>query len=184
MGAFNPASFITNGLNLAQNMVSSTLGPFNQAVSLGEQIGLIDDDQDRRRDALRAQQSQTLAQLRQRQRLDETQNTQQAALERQKRAEQARQANQERQAALRRAVARQRAQFGASGIGPDSGSSEAVLLGLFEETEQDSENRQRLDSIRNRSLELNSQQLQARNILESTQRAQRNQLRRSRDFLV
>jgi len=44
-------------------------------------------------------------------------------------------ANAERQAALRRAMARQRARLGASGIDLASGSGEAILLGLVDETE-------------------------------------------------
>ena len=53
-----------------------------------------------------------------------------------------------------RAVARQRANFGSSGISSDSGSGQAVLLGLFDETEDELARREQLDNLRNRALDL------------------------------
>lgn len=179
MGALNPIEFISGTLNFAEDMIKSVEGPFQQATGIGQSLGLVDSDEDQRRAALRAQQDQALAQLQQQQRLTERQQAQKARLERERRTEETRQANEKRQAALRRAVARQRAQFGASGVGSGAGSSEAVLLGLFEETDSDRENRERLDSLRNRALEQERRQLRRRNVLEATQTAQRNQLRRS-----
>ena len=182
MGALNPIDIIGSALSFGEDLIGSVTEPLGRVTQIGEQLGLVEDSDDVRRRALRANQDQALAQLQQQQRLEERQSAQDASLEQQRRAEERAQANSRRQAALRRAVSRQRAQFGASGVGSDGGSSEAVLLGLFEETDEDRNQRERLDSLRNRALEQDQIQLRSRNVLEATQTAQRNQLRRSANF--
>ena len=182
MGALNPTEIIAGAITLGEELIGSVTGPLGRATQLGQRLGVVDDSDDNRRRALRGQQDQALVQLQQQQRLTEQQAGQDAALEKQRRAEKRARDNQRRQAALRRAVARQRAQFGSSGVGSSGGSSEAVLLGLFDETEEDKAQRQRLDSLRNRALEQDQRQLRSRNVLEATQMAQRNQLRRSANF--
>lgn len=58
-----------------------------------------------------------------------------------------------RQAALKRAMARQQAKFGASGITTgSSGSAQALLLGLFDESEQEKSRRNALDALRYQSI--------------------------------
>lgn len=81
-----------------------------------------------------------------------------------------------RQAALRRAVARQRATFGARGISPDSGSAEAVLLGLYHESEDDRIQREKLDRMRQNALTDDLNQKRQRNLLERTQLAEAQKL--------
>ena len=88
-------------------------------------------------------------------------------------------AEDERRAALRRAVARQNARFGASGIGGSGGSAEAVLLGLFDESEEDLASRERLDNLRNRSLDLNVAQNSSLNVLQRSQLQQRQDFQRN-----
>lgn len=169
---------ILGPLSLFDAVVNRTLNPLDNAVSNIQRLGVFDNVEDAQRQQVRAQNDLALQQLKQQQRLDEDQSAQDAALERERRAEQSRQANEQRQAALRRAVARQRARFGASGVGSVNGSSEAVLLGMFEESDDERENRERLDRLRNRALEQDQSQLRSRNVLAATQRAQRSQLKR------
>lgn len=78
----------------------------------------------------------------------------------------------DRQAALRRAVARQRAQFGSSGIGSDSGSGEAVLLGLVNDSTAAGDARKRTDTLREQALTQDLENLNQRNLLERTQLAE------------
>jgi hypothetical protein len=88
------------------------------------------------------------------------------------------QAETERRAALRRAVARQRAQFGASGTGSDGGSAKAVLLGLFDESEEERAQRQTLDTLKTAAAEQGVSQQQRLNTLQLTQLRERNRLGR------
>lgn len=127
-----------------------------------------------------SQQSQDLAlrQLQERQRLQEAQLAQSNALEREKIALQAAADEEDRQRALRRAVARQRASFGGSGVGSGGGSSQAVLLGLFDESEDDLQSRTALDNLRSRALDLDSTQTRSLNLLQATQLSQSNNLNR------
>lgn len=124
------------------------------------------------------QEDLALRQLQERQRLDAQQLAQDNALERERIALQASQSEDERRAALKRAVARQRAQFGASGISQSGGSSQAVLLGLFDETEDELARREQLDNLRNTALDQDLSQLSSLNLLQATQLAQRNNLKR------
>lgn len=87
-------------------------------------------------------------------------------------------AENERIQTLRRAVARQRARFGAQGVGNNGGSSEAVLLGLFEESEQEKLKREQLDALRNQSARLGVENQHSMNLLEITSLAERQNLQR------
>lgn len=53
-----------------------------------------------------------------------------------------------RQSALKRAVARQKSLYGSGGIASGDGSARAVLLGLFEESEDEKMRRENLDRLR------------------------------------
>ena len=79
------------------------------------------------------------------------------------------QADAQRRAALKRSVARQRANFGAQGIGANTGSSEAVLLGMFQESDEERANREKLDSIRSSVIDQNLGHQQQLNLLQQTQ---------------
>lgn len=129
---------------------------------------------------LRAEQDLALKQLKQKQALEESNLAQKDMLERQKMAADATAAESSRQAALRRAVARQRASFGAQGLGatPSDGSGRAVLLGLFEESEDDLVQREKLDSLRSKALDLGFSQQRGINTLERAQLKERQRLDR------
>lgn len=86
-------------------------------------------------------------------------------------------AERRRTAALKRTVARQRAVFGGSGVDPEGGgSAEAVLLGLFEESDAERQAREQLDQLRRATIDDNLEGLRTRNLLESSQLAARQQL--------
>lgn len=125
--------------------------------------------------AERAQELQ-LRQLQERQRLQQQQLAQDNALERERIALQSAQDEEDRRNALRRAVSRQRATFGGRGISANSGSSQAVLLGLMNETEDELAQREQLDNLRNRALDLEAGQTRSLNLLQATQLQQRNAL--------
>ena len=84
----------------------------------------------------------------------------------------------QRRAALKRAVARQRAAFGAQGIGSTDGSSEAVLLGLFDESDRDRQDRERLDGIRTAALDRDLSARNGLNVLQLAQLQERQKLER------
>lgn len=174
MGAIVPA--ITSTLGLV-NTVNSA---FNAVSSLRSNVqgagGNSASDQAYRQ--LVAEQNQSLKQLQERQALEQQQKAEGAALEKQKLALDASKTEVERQAALRRAVARQRAVYGGSGISSSGGSADAVLLGLFDESEDDLMRREQMDNLRSTALDLDSAQTRAVNVLQATQLAERNKLQR------
>ena len=118
-----------------------------------------------------------LQQLQERQALQQQQLSQSNALERERIATQAALDEEERRAALRRAVSHQRANFGASGVSANSGSGQAVLLGLFDETEDDLARREQLDNLRSRAFDLSETQTRSLNLLQATQLAERNAIK-------
>lgn len=139
--------------------------------------------------ALAAQQSRQASKAQQKLALRQLQETQAASLQKAQEDAQAQRAEielsaqqdeEERRSALKRAVARQRAQFGAQGIGTNgSGSAQAVLLGLFEESDDERERREQLDALRTQSLETGLAQQVRINTLQRTQLQQRQNLDRT-----
>lgn len=84
-----------------------------------------------------------------------------------------------RTAALKRAVSRQRAAYGGAGVeGSDDGSGEAVLLGLFNESQQDQTAQDSIYDLRRRMIDDNLSSIKQRNLLEESQLAERNRKKR------
>lgn len=180
MGAITPT--ITSGFGLASGLLGA-LNTVDQLVSGFQDFGRDPEAERRaaeeqRRRQLIAEQDQALAQLQERQATQQNQQAQNTALEKERLAVQAQQENDKRRAALRRAVARQKAQFGSSGVGSGAGSSQAVLLGLFDETEDELQKREQLDNLRTRALDMEGTQARSLNVLQATQLAERNRLSR------
>ena len=117
-----------------------------------------------------------LRQLEQQQKLQEAQALQDAANDKAQISIAAQQAENERRLALKRAVARQKAAFGGQGIASGDGSSEAVLLGLFEESEDEKQSRERLDKLRLQAIDQGLSQSVSANTLRRTQQEQKNKL--------
>ena len=86
------------------------------------------------------------------------------------------QAEKERQSALRRAMAKQRAQFGAGGTGSSDGSAKAVLLGLFDESDEERSQREALDTLKTRAIDTGVAQTQRINTLQLSQLKERNRI--------
>lgn len=119
-----------------------------------------------------------LQHIRRSNRLNQAQVLQSELLEREMRAEQNRADEEQRLTALRRAVASRRARFGARGIGSEDGSSEAVLLGQFLESESERIAREKKEALIQRSSALAYEQGKAGNLLKLTQKAEAMNLER------
>lgn len=126
---------------------------------------------------LLAQQEQALKQLQAQQALGQYNAEQDAALQKQKIAADAASSDAARMAALRRAVARQNAQFGASGAGSD-GSAEAVMLGLVNQSEEDKAGQDALDTLRYQAIDQNVGQQKSVDVLQQAQLQQKQNLQR------
>ncbi len=120
-------------------------------------------------------QQQSVDQLRQRQRQEEREAQQRSALELEKLEVEKAQAEEDRLNSLKRAVARSRANSSARGVSTTGGgSSDAVLLGLHGESEEDRQRREELDKIRTQSIEQSLDSVQQNNLLELSQAKSRN----------
>lgn len=93
------------------------------------------------------------------------------------------QAEDARRLALKRAMSRQKALFGARGTGDLSGSSEAVLLGQFQESDAERITRERSDALRDKALDQSLNQKRQSNLLEQEQQRQKNLLSSISDLL-
>lgn len=102
---------------------------------------------------------------------------QQAALQKEQLRLSADQAETNRRAALRRAMARQRAAYGASGLDSSSGSAQAVLLGMFDESEEELQQRNALDALKTAAIDQGVAQQQRINTLQLTQLKERDRLK-------
>jgi hypothetical protein len=173
MGALTPVATLLGGITTALGAVNKISGAFDDLSGQSERQAAAQ---------LRAQQDLALRQLQQQQSLQQQQATQDAALERQNLVITAQNAEEARQRALRRAVAKQRASFGGSGISPSGGSAEAVLLGLFDESEEDLRQRERLDQLKTSALSQGLAQQNSINILQTQQLRERQQLERASRF--
>lgn len=87
-----------------------------------------------------------------------------------------------RRIALKHAIANQRASFGGQGIDPSDGSSEAVLLGLFNESDQERALREQMAGIRNAAIDQNAGAIQQKNLLEQSQAMQKDTINRLSDL--
>jgi colicin import membrane protein len=108
---------------------------------------------------------------------------QDAALKQQQTNLETQQAEEKRRTALKRAMATQRANFGAQGVGLGGGSSEAVLLGMFEESDQERSNREQINHLKTAALESGVSQQRQLNLLQQEQLRERQILERVSSFL-
>ena len=173
MGALTSATSLIGG-------ITSTLNTVDNFVDTIENFGGQDDR--RAQQNLQAQQDLALRQLQEQQALEEQQAQQDAELRLQQQQIDAQNAEERRQRALKSAMARQRASFGASGITTQGGSAEAVLLGLFDESEEELEQRNRLDQLSTTALSQGLQQQTSLNVLQRTQLQERQNLERAIRF--
>lgn len=121
-------------------------------------------------------QEQALKQLQAQQNLQYQVAQENAALEKQQIALEAQNSEEERKRALRRAVARQKTIFGSSGIGGQGGSSQAVLLGLMNESDEERQQREALDTLKTAAIDSDLAQQKRLNVLQRTQLQEKNKL--------
>ncbi|MEC8665889.1 MAG: transporter [Pseudomonadota bacterium] len=179
MGAISPAaSTALTGLAAFAPVVRESLPLISGAANIFSGVQNLVNSPDEQEDNYIEQQRLELRQLQERQNAQLKAQQQETALSREKLAAEAKNAEENRLSALRRAVARQRASFGATGLSANEGSAEAVLLGLFEETDQDRQQRERLDTLRNRALDNDLASTQSLNVLQRSQLAQQQRLER------
>ncbi len=150
------------------------LAPVLTSTLLSQGLGLITSELGRQKS--RGSQDLALQQLQSQQRLQEQQLSATAVADREKLALTSKNAEADRKAALRRAVSRQRASFGSQGIGSGAGSSQAVLLGLFEESDDEKSRREGLDNLRVNSIDQSLSNRSSLNVLQRTQLEERNKL--------
>ena len=119
-----------------------------------------------------------LKQTKARQNLDLQNKQEDAALQKEQIRLSAEQTENERRAALRRAVAKQRASAGASGTGSSDGSGRAILLGLFDESDEERAQRESLDTLKSKAIDTNINQQKRINTLQLSQLKEKNNLSR------
>jgi len=108
--------------------------------------------------------------------LEEAQSKEQAALEKTVLRNSVAADEKNRKAALRRAVASQKAKFGSQGVSSSGGSSEAVLLGIIEDSEDDQQESDNVSSLKLAAIDQDLNQEKALNVLQRTQLEERNNL--------
>lgn len=86
------------------------------------------------------------------------------------------QADQDRMQKLRAAIAQQRAIYGANGVGSGAGSSQAYLLGLVKDAEEDSDALSYATQLKNRILDNAYNERKSLNTLALTQARDKNSL--------
>lgn len=153
--------------------ISTTLGTLH---SLGKTFNTLSGN-----DYADAKRDQAMRDLQRQQAQQQSEAQQRADQQRQQIALNAEQAEQARRSALKRAMAKRNARFGASGIGGANGSREAIMLGLYNESEDEKKQREALDKIRYDSITSDLNNLNSRNILERTEMAENNRLSRLAD---
>jgi hypothetical protein len=130
-----------------------------------------------RRD-LRREQDLAMRNLQQKQGQSEKQAIEDAKLERERLRLESQNTEDARRKALRRAMARQNVRFGAGGVSR-TGSGEAVLLGLYNDSEDQGNNNQALDQIRYNAIDNDLANLRQNNLLQRTQLAEQQRMQRA-----
>ncbi len=163
----SPLQNLTLG-NLATTITKAATGSLVGSVA---KAATMDQITRRKSDDLR------IRQLQERQRLEQQNMAQSNQLEKQKIQADAQEADRKRRQALKRAVARSKASFAGRGLSNASGgSSDAILLGLFNESEDDQKERERLDKLRTTALDQRYDQKNQLNLLEVSHAREKNRL--------
>lgn len=101
--------------------------------------------------------------------LKEQQAAQKAELEKTSIMQEAKADKAKRKAALRRAVASQKASFASQGISSGGGSSEAVLLGMISDADEEQEEEENVKSLKLAAIDQDIEQEKALNVLQRAQ---------------
>lgn len=167
MGQLTSVLSTLGGVNGVVGAINRTAGNIN---ALGANAAQLKE--------LRQQQEQAGAQLASRQQLEEElaqkKRDQDVAMLR----VESDQAERRRVAALKAVTAKQRAAMGGAGVAADDGSGEAVLLGLFQQSDAERADRAAVDDLRQKIIDANYDSLRSRNLLEAAQLSERQSLQR------
>ena len=162
--------------------LTSVLGTLTSTLGAVQTIGSAFDKLSGKGDDLsRAYQNQAMRDLQRQQAQQVADTTARAETERQKITLDSADAEKRRIAALKRSIAKRNARFGATGVGGTGGSREAVLLGLYNESDDEKKQREELDKLRFSSIDNDLSSLASRNILQKTQLSERQKLDRIAD---
>lgn len=123
-----------------------------------------------------ASNQQTLNQMEQSHALEEAQSKSKAELEKSTLKQNAAADEKSRKAALRKAVASQKANFGVQGVSFDGGSSEAVLLGITRDSQDEGQQSDNVTSLKLAAIDQELSQEKALNVLQRTQLQERKNL--------
>ncbi len=115
--------------------------------------------------------------------LEEAQSADKAALEKAKIRQDTAADAKNRKAALRRAIASKKAGFGAQGVSSSGGSSEAVLLGMIKDSDEDRLESYNVNSLKLAAINQDLEQERALNVLQRTQMQKKNNLSMLDKFL-
>lgn len=180
MGSLNPLGVLQS----VGSIVGTVLPVVNAASTLTKEIrsfGVSPQQEESAKAArdLAAQQKLAMQQLQAQQTLSQQQDAAEADRARAAIEADALTAEQSRRAALKRAVARQKVSLAAQGISAvDDGSAEAILLGMFQESETERAQRERLDGLRAHALGAGLEERKAINVLQRAQLAEKQRLER------
>lgn len=180
MGSLSPVTVLDAGVRGLMGAINTVVPVVSLARQVSDDVRSIrgEGDGGAIRD-LTAQQELAMAQLQEQQRVSEAQAAQDAALARQEMTAETASAETARRAALKRAVARQKVSLASQGISAaDDGSAEAILLGMFQESEEERGARARMDGLREQALGQSVAQKQTLNVLQRAQLADRQRLER------
>ncbi len=180
MGSLSPTTILDAGVRGLMGVINTAVPVVSLARQVTDDVRHIrGSDNNSAANNLAAQQQLAMAQLQEQQRISEAQAAQDAALQRQEMATDTATAEQARRTALKRAVARQRVSLASQGVSSaDDGSAEAILLGMFQESEDEKQARGRMDGLREQALGQTLAQRQALNVLQRAQLAERQKLER------
>lgn len=172
MGGISP--IVSQGIGIASALTGGALPGLGTVSQILNAYNVVTDQSGKQ---IEAEQGLALSQLQAQQALQQKQLQAQIALDKQKIATDAALGDEERRQALRRAVAKQRAAFGSQGVSGGA-SSEAVLLGLFEESDDERKKRESLDSLKTAALDQQISQNQSLNLLQQQQLREKQKLER------
>jgi hypothetical protein len=180
MGSLSPTTILDAGVRGLMGVINTAVPVVSLARQVADDVRHIRGaDNTSAANNLAAQQQFAMAQLQEQQRISEAQAAQDAALQRQEMAAETATAEQARRMALKRAVARQKVSLASQGVSAaDDGSAEAILLGMFQESEDEKQARGRMDGLREQALSQTLAQRQALNVLQRAQLAERQKLER------
>ena len=158
--------------------LTSVLSTITQTIGAVETLaGTVDQFSGGDRRNMQREQNLAMQQLQARQKQQQQEAEQNASEQRAQIQLDAQQEEQRRRQALRRAVARRNAKVGASGASR-TGSNEAVLLGLINDSDDARGDNIALDQLRYNAIDNDLTTLRQRNILERTQLAEQQRLQR------